>query len=240
MAVSTISLYASPPSSVCSAPHQISPHASYDFDFGSRSSSPASTATASTSARPMIGGLSCLFSSSVAVKHVPLTSFSGGDEDELKELGSSFSYSYSPSKFGGSWKRDRDHQIQSPVSVFQCPVSCSSSMGTVRGASRSSAGGLFEGFVRSALGSSCLDYDSTGVRLRGGGGEIDGGGSSGVVDELTFNLEDTFVEGCSGFEFEPYAKKLLMSAQLRHKIFCEEFVIKAFCEAEKAHRGQVC
>ncbi|XP_058784689.1 probable GTP diphosphokinase RSH2, chloroplastic [Vicia villosa] len=68
---------------------------------------------------------------------------------------------------------------------------------------------------------------------------IDGGGSSGVVDELTFNLKDTVVEGCFGFEFEPYAKKLLMSAQLRHKIFCEEFVIKAFCEAEKAHRGQM-
>ncbi|CAK8560454.1 unnamed protein product [Lathyrus sativus] len=236
MAVSTISLYASPPSSVCSAPHQISPHASYDFDFGSRSSSPASTA--STSAKPMIGGLSCLFSSSAAVKHVPLaSSFSGGDEDELKELGSSFSYS--PSKFGGSWKRDYQNQIQSPVSVFQCPVSCGSSMGTVR-SSRSSAGGFFEGFVRSALGSSCLDYDTTGVRLRGGGGgEFDGGSSSGLVDELTFNLEDTFVEGCFGFEFEPYAKKLLMSAQLRHKIFCEEFVIKAFCEAEKAHRGQM-
>jgi GTP pyrophosphokinase len=26
---------------------------------------------------------------------------------------------------------------------------------------------------------------------------------------------------------------------LRHKIFCEDFVVKAFYEAEKAHRGQV-
>lgn len=234
MAVSTIALYASPPSSVCSAPYPINSHA-YDFEFGSRSSSPASTATASTSAKPVIGGLSCLFSSPTIVKHVPLSSsFSGGgEEDELKELSSSFSYSYSPSKFG-SWKRD--HQIQSPVSVFQCPVSCSNSMGTSRSAAagKSSSGGLFDGFVRSALGSSCLDYDSTGVRFRGAGGDTDGG-----VDELTFNLEDTFVEGCFGFEFEPYAKKLLMSAQLRHKIFCDEFVIKAFCEAEKAHRGQM-
>lgn len=230
MAVSTIALYASPPSSVCSAPYQINSHASYDFEFGSRSSSPASTATASTSAKPVIGGLSCLFSSPTVMKHVPLSSsFSGGgEEDELKELSSSFSYSYSysPSKFGSSWKRD--HQIQSPVSVFQYPVSCSSSMGASRSTAKSSTGGF--GFVRSALGSSCLDYDSTGVRFRGG----DGG-----VDELTFNLEDTFVEGCFGFEFEPYAKKLLMSAQLRHKIFCDEFVIKAFCEAEKAHRGQM-
>jgi len=79
--------------------------------------------------------------------------------------------------------------------------------------------------VRNALGS-CLDYD------------LDAGDSSAaLVDELTFNLEDNFVEG--GFHFEPYAKKLLLGAQLRHKIFCEEFVIKAFCEAEKAHRGQV-
>jgi ppGpp synthetase/RelA/SpoT-type nucleotidyltranferase len=108
-------------------------------------------------------------------------------------------------------------------------------MGTSRSAAgKNSSGGLFDGFVRSALGSSCLDYDSTGVRFRGAGGDTDGG-----VDELTFNLEDTFVEGCFGFEFEPYAKKLLMSAQLRHKIFCDEFVIKAFCEAEKAHRGQM-
>ena len=75
------------------------------------------------------------------------------------------------------------------------------------------------------MGSSCLDYD------------LDAGDSSAMVDELTFNLEDNFVEG--GFHFEPYAKKLLLGAQMRHKIFCEEFVIKAFCEAEKAHRGQV-
>lgn len=240
MAVSTIALYASPPSSVCSTPHQIN----YDFELGSRSSSPATTATAaSTSGKSVMGGLSCLFSSPTVVKHVPFTSsFSGGgggDEDELKELSSSFSYSFSPTKFGGSWKRDH-----SPVSVFQCPVSCSSSIGagTVRSGRGSTGGGFFDGFVRSALGSSCLEYDSNGVRLRGGGGggECDGvGGDSGIVDELTFNLDDTFVEGCVGIEIEPYAKKLLMNAQLRHKIFCEEFVIKAFCEAEKAHRGQM-
>lgn len=243
MAVSTIALYASPPSSVCSTPHpcQINAHASYDFELGSRSSSPTSTATASTSQKPVIGGLSCLFSSpAAAVKHAPLSSsFSGAvEEDELKELSSSFSYS--PSKFGGSsWKRD-----QSPVSVFHGPVSCSSSssvrssrssttpvrIGCERGTGTS---GFFDGFVRSALGSSCLDYDSRSLNVRGG--DLDVGASSGLVDELTFNLEDTFVEGGC----EPYAKKLLLGAQLRHKIFCEEFVIKAFCEAEKAHRGQM-
>jgi hypothetical protein len=56
---------------------------------------------------------------------------------------------------------------------------------------------------------------------------------------LAFNLEDTFVKGCFGFEIEHKAKKLLISAQLRHTIFYDEFVVKAFCEAEKAHTGQV-
>ena len=35
------------------------------------------------------------------------------------------------------------------------------------------------------------------------------------------------------------SRELLLGAQLRHKIFCEDFVVKAFHEAEKAHRGQV-
>ncbi|XP_027334047.1 probable GTP diphosphokinase RSH2, chloroplastic isoform X2 [Abrus precatorius] len=235
MAVSTIALYASPPSSVCSTPYpcQINAHASYDFELGSRSSSSATATTTSTSQKPVMGGLSCLFSSPApAVKHAPLSSsFSGaGEEDELKELSSSFSYS--PSKFGGSsWKRD-----QSPVSVFHGPVSCSSTRSSTPVRIRCERGGtcgLFDGFVRNALGSSCLDYDSPSFSVRGG--DLDAGDSSALVDELTFNLEDAFVEG----GFEPYAKKLLLGAQLRHKIFCEEFVIKAFCEAEKAHRGQV-
>ncbi|MED6221365.1 putative GTP diphosphokinase rsh2, chloroplastic [Stylosanthes scabra] len=248
MAVSTIALYASPPSSVCSTPHpcQINAHGSCDFDMGSRSTS---SSTASTSQKPVMGGLSCLFSSPApaAVKHIPLSGFSGagedhgggrGDELNLKELGSSFSYS--PSKFGGSsWKRDH----HSPVSVFNGPVSCSSTVGSssnlrstpssVRiggGSERGGTSGLFDGFVRNALGS-CLDYDSTSFNVGG----LDEGDSSALADELTFNLEDTFMDG----GFEPYAKKLLLGAQLRHKIFCEEFVIKAFCEAEKAHRGQV-
>ncbi|KAA8540241.1 hypothetical protein F0562_024196 [Nyssa sinensis] len=38
---------------------------------------------------------------------------------------------------------------------------------------------------------------------------------------------------------DPYAKDLLLGAQLRHKIFCDDFVVKAFYEAEKAHRGQM-
>lgn len=238
MAVSTIALYASPPSSVCSTPHpcQINAHASYDFELASRSSSPPSQSAAASTANSqkpaVMGGLSCLFSSTAVTKHhhSPLTA---GEElghhlrgDELKEFGSSFSYS--PSKFGGSsWKRD-----QSPVSVFHGPVSCSSS--SVGSSSRSGTSGLFDGFVRNAFGS-CLDYDPSSSKVVGGGDLDVGASSSGLVDELPFDLEDTFVEG----GFEPYAKKLLLGAQLRHKIFCEEFVIKAFCEAEKAHRGQV-
>lgn len=253
MVVPTIALYASPPSSVCSTPHpcQINAHATYDFDVGSRSSSPASS-TASTSQKPVVGGLSCLFSSH-SVKHASSSSsFSAGGEelgslwhDRGEELSGSFRYS--PSKFNGaSLSRD-----QSPVSVFQGPVSCSSSgvSGSARSPptriarEKSSSGdinlqnsyrggssGLFNGFVRGALGSSCVDYDSPSFEVRG---EV--GSSTALVDELTFNMEDGFLESNS----EPYAKDLLLAAQSRHKIFYEEFVVKAFYEAEKAHRGQV-
>ena len=257
MAVPTIALYASPPSSVCSTPHpcQINGHATYDFELSSRSSSSASTA--STSQKPVVGGLSCLFSSH-SLKHASSSSsFSGGGEElgslwhdrseELKELSSSFRYS--PSKFNGvSIGRD-----QSPVSVFQGPVSCGSS--GVSGSTRSppmriarekssgevnlqnsfrgGSSGLFNGFVRGALGSSCIDYDTRSFGVRGD--DLDVGSSAALLDELTFNIEDGFSESNS----KPYAKDLLLAAQLQHKIFCDEFVVKAFYEAEKAHRGQV-
>lgn len=248
MAVPTIALYASPPSSVCSTPH-----ATYDFELSSRSSSPAPS-TASTSQKPVVGGLSCLFSS----HSVKSSSFSGGGEElgslwhdrgeELKELSSS--YRYSPSKFNGACL-SRD---QSPVSVFQGPVSCSSSgvSGSARSPptriarEKSSSGdinlqnsfrggssGLFNGFVRGALGSSCIDYDSPSFEVPADVSDV--GSSTALVDELTFNMDDGFLE-CNS---EPYAKDLLLSAQSRHKIFCEEFVVKAFYEAEKAHKGQV-
>ncbi|KAF3452027.1 hypothetical protein FNV43_RR08123 [Rhamnella rubrinervis] len=259
MAVPTIALYVSPPSSVYSTPHpcQINAHATYDFELGSRSSSPAPS-TASTSQKPVVGGLSCLFSSH-SVKHASSSSSfsSGGEElgslwhdrgEELKELSSSFRYS--PSKFNGACL-SRD---QSPVSVFQGPVSCSSS--GVSGSSRSpptriareksssgdinlqnsfrgGSSGLFNGFVRGALGSSCIDYDSPSFELPADVSDV--ASSTVLVDELTFNMDDGFLE-CNS---EPYAKDLLLSAQSRHKIFCEEFVVKAFYEAEKAHRGQM-
>ncbi|KAL5755562.1 hypothetical protein ACOSQ2_020308 [Xanthoceras sorbifolium] len=48
-------------------------------------------------------------------------------------------------------------------------------------------------------------------------------------------MEDSLAD----VELQSYAKEFLVAAQLRHKIFCEDFVIKAFYEAEKAHRGQM-
>lgn len=231
--VSTIALYGSPASSVCSTPHscQINGHASHDLELGSRSSSSSSSNTASTSQKPVVmGGLSCLFSSPT-VKHASLSSFSENiiseRGEEFKELSSSFSYSSSKLP-GSSWKKD-----QSPISVFQGPISCSSSSSSVvvggdvnyESSIRSGTSGLFDGFVRNALGS-CLDYDPPSFEVSHGGD---------LEDELTFDLEGAFVEG----SVEPYARELLLGAQLRHKIFHEEVVIKAFYEAEQAHRGQV-
>ncbi|CAN1286776.1 Probable GTP diphosphokinase RSH3, chloroplastic [Linum perenne] len=225
----TIALYASPPTTT---PHPCSING-HDFELNPRSSTSASAS--SSSHRSQIGGLSCLFSS----PGVKRSSFSGDREelgslwhdrvDDLKELGSS-SFRRSSSKYGGgSMKKE-----SSPVSVFHAPMSCSNSPPSTRLARERNGGGgggdlvcfpssirsgssrLFDGFVTHALGS-CVDYDA--------------------ADELTFNMEDSYVK--TNDDHEPYVKELLLGAQLRHKIFCEEFVIKAFYEAEKAHRGQV-
>ncbi|XP_026658498.1 probable GTP diphosphokinase RSH2, chloroplastic isoform X2 [Phoenix dactylifera] len=253
MSVPAIVFYASAPSGVCSSPHysfQIgSSHGSPDYELNSRlpaSSTTVTTASLGSGQKPVLGGLSCLFSSP-STRYAPsaaTSSFAGGDDlgllgrDRSDELGSSFSYSpYSSSV------RGRD---LSPVSVFQGPGSCSGSIGMAVGCSsrsppclRSSRewnGGdlragrerLFNGFVRNA--SSCLDYDSTSFPMPGGGGGID-------VEEFPLNAEEGLGE--LGPNCEPYARELLSGAQLRHKIFKEDFVVKAFYEAEKAHRGQV-
>lgn len=245
MAVPTIALYASPPSSVCSATNQINAHTTYDFDLSSRSSaSTSSTAAAPSSQKQIIGGLSCLFSSS--------SEMGSYRSEELKELSSSFGYAYSSSKLCGSsssLKRD-----QSPVSVFQGPVSCSGncsysysrSSPPIRTAREKGdvnvnfhiffkgSSGLFNGFVRNALGS-CVDYDSSSFRVHNDDAGLNVGSSASLIDELTFNMEDNIVEG----NLDTYAKEFLANAQLKHKIFREDFVIKAFYEAEKAHRGQM-
>lgn len=243
----TIALYASPPSSVCSTPYpcQINAHASYDFDLNSRSSSPASS-SASPSLKPIVGGLSSLFSSQT-VRHACSSCL--GEEigslwhDRSEDLGSSYSYSKSPS-LGSSLKRE-----QSPVSVFQAPVSCSSSGGSSRsspmwigrerpidlymqGSIRAGHSGLLSGFVGKAL-NSCINYDSPSFQMHNRSLDVDS--SAVLLDELTFNMEDNFDET----KAEPYARDLLLDAQVRHKIFCEDFVVKAFYEAEKAHRGQM-
>ncbi|KAL5822359.1 hypothetical protein ACOSQ4_020259 [Xanthoceras sorbifolium] len=240
MAVPAIALYASPPSSVCSTTHQINAHTTYDFELSSaRSSSSASspsTTSATPSQKPVVGGLSCLFSSP---PEMGCHSHSHSRGEELKELSSSFGYLKFSGCGGGacssSLKRD-----QSPVSVFQGPVSSGSysrSSPPIRISrekidasvnyqnSLKGTNGLFTGFVRNALGS-CVDYDSPSFRVEEHGG---------LADELTFNMEDSLAD----VELQSYAKEFLVAAQLRHKIFCEDFVIKAFYEAEKAHRGQM-
>ncbi|XP_051135338.1 probable GTP diphosphokinase RSH3, chloroplastic [Andrographis paniculata] len=231
MAVPTIALYAPPPSSMCSAPHQISPHASYDFDVNGRSTSSAS---ATSSQKNLIGGLSCLFSS-VPVKSA---SYSAGVEelsslwhDRTEELGSSFRCSsLSPSK--------RDQAQQSPVSVLQGPnnsIGARSRSPTMRisadfSSIRSGSGGMFNGFARHAL-SSCVDYESSPLTLDDNDVDL----SSSSTEELPFTMEDHFVE----LNLPPYAKDLLSDAQSRHPIFRHDLVVKAFFEAEKAHRGQM-
>lgn len=218
MAVSTIALYASPPSSVCSTPHpcSINSHSSsYDFDLNGRSPSTSSQSTSSSSQRPIIGGLSCLLKHSSSSPNEDFQKVGIDDHHHhYSNLSSSFRYS-NCSSLSSSLKRDH----HSPVSVLQGPVSVSSSCNNVVSGSFSGSSSfrinnstnvLLNGFVRNSLGS-CLDHD---------------------VEELTFNMEDHFVF-CDGVE------ELLASAQSRHKIFYEDFVIKAFYEAEKAHRGQV-
>lgn len=238
MAVSTIALYASPPSSVCSAPHQISSHASYDFDVNGRATS-STSASASPSQKPLIGGLSCLFSS----PPLKSASYSAGAEelgslrhDRTEELGSSFRYS----SLSSSLKRDQAHH--SPVSVLQGlgnsigtssrspPMRMSADFSSIR----SGSGGMFTGFVRHALGS-CVDYDPLPLALDVKDFDLSSSSNALSTDELTFNMEDNFVE----LDLPPYAKDLLSDAQSRHSIFRDDFVIKAFHEAEKAHRGQM-
>ncbi|KAL0429934.1 UNVERIFIED_CONTAM: putative GTP diphosphokinase RSH2, chloroplastic [Sesamum radiatum] len=219
MTVPTIALYASP-SSVCSAPHQISSNASYDLDVNSRSTSSAS---ASPSQRAVAGGLTCLFSTPT----IKSASYATGAEelgslwhDRTEESGSSFRYS----SLSSSWKRDQVHQ--SPVSVLQGP---SSSIGL---GSRSPNRRISADFssIRYLSG----DYDSSPLALDIK--DFDLSSSSNVMsnDELTFNMEDNLLE----LDLPSYAKDLLSDAQSRHLVFRDDFVVKAFYEAEKAHRGQ--
>ncbi|KAL0743690.1 hypothetical protein Bca4012_085203 [Brassica carinata] len=199
----SIGIYASPPSSVCSTPHQIT---ASDFNLST-----------SPSQKPILvvgGGLSSLFSAKAddfsSLRH-------DHRSEDYKDLSFTSSFSYSPARF--SYHRREHHQ--SPVSVLHGPVSCSCSppMRSFHSSYRvGGANGLFNRFVTKAVGS-CVDYDL----------------GSSSSDELTFPMED----GCGVDTKQPYARDLLRRAQLRHKIFEDESVIKAFYEAEIAHRGQM-
>lgn len=229
MAVSTIALYASPPTStINTTPYtcSISSNSSHDFEINTRSSSSTST---SSSQKPIIGGLSSLFSSS-SVKHATSSTYSGVVDDlrheKVEDLTSSFAYS--PYNSLNSFAK----RELSPVSVFQGPVSASSSPGLRIGRDGGdfigsgwigSSNGLFSGFIGRAV-ASCVDYDSPRFEMSNYGCD--------QVDELTFNMEDSFVDS-------NYAKDLLLNAQLKHEIFYDDVVVKAFYEAEKAHRGQM-
>ncbi|XP_065019999.1 probable GTP diphosphokinase RSH2, chloroplastic [Musa acuminata AAA Group] len=252
MSVPAIALYASPPSGVCSTHHHHScqitaSHSSTDLDLNPRAAAPvasssASSAAAAVSQKPIVGGLSRIFSSTApaaaASRHVSASGFVSTDElgsfrhDRSDDLGSLYSYSLSSSPFKG-----REH---SPVSVFQGPVTCSGSGSSkspplvrtprewMGGDWRTGKDRLFKGFIRNAL-SPCLVYDSPSFSTPNGG--------TVPVEELPFGLDDSMID--TETTCEPYAQELLAGAQARHKIFHEEIVLKAFYEAEKAHKGQM-
>lgn len=102
---------------------------------------------------------------------------------------------------------------RSPSSAFRSPVSCSSS----------TSNGVKSLPIKIGRESpnrrSYLSYDS--VSLRSSQPSV-------MIDELPFDMDFT-----SGLCLD-----LLHDAQTRHKIFRDELVVKAFYEAERAHRGQ--
>ncbi|KAJ8491434.1 hypothetical protein OPV22_013155 [Ensete ventricosum] len=252
MSVPAIALYASPPSGVCSTHHHscqiTASHSSTDFDLNPRSAAPAASSSAASSAaaavsqKPIVGGLSRIFSSTApaaaASRHVSASGFVSTDElgsfrhDRSDDLGSLYSYSLSSSPF-----KCREH---SPVSVFQGPVTCSRTGSSkspplartprewMGGDWRTGKDRLFKGFIRNAL-SPCLVYDSPSFSTPNDG--------TVSVEELPFGLDDSMND--TETTCEPYARELLAGAQARHKIFHEEIVLKAFYEAEKAHKGQM-
>ncbi|KAG6520924.1 probable GTP diphosphokinase RSH2, chloroplastic [Zingiber officinale] len=219
---------------VCSTAHnscQIA--ASADFDLNPRASSvaPSSSAAAAAAAaagshKPIVGGLSRIFSASAGSHAADLGSFR---HDRSDELGSSYTYSPSPFKC----------REPSPVTVFRGPASCSGSGSSksppfvrtprewMGGDRRTGKDRPFKGFTRNAI-SSCLDYASPDF--------ISSSRNTVDVEELPFGLDTSVIDSPN---YDPYAMELLAGAQSRHKIFCEEIIIKAFYEAERAHRGQM-
>lgn len=105
-----------------------------------------------------------------------------------------------------------------------------------------SSGLLLNGFVGHGLGTDVDYYDSPTFQANNSptfheNSDVDSSsfGASVMVDELPFKMDDGFVESDSELGAN---KELLLGAQLRHKVFYEDVVVKAFYEAEKAHGGQ--
>ncbi|KAH9320639.1 hypothetical protein KI387_015278, partial [Taxus chinensis] len=219
---SSMVLYASPPSAVCSTPHPCQSTSSFlgDHDLHGRH--------CSTVPKSKIGGLSCLFGTQ-SIKHTAClandgldtsslsSSFSSGmsrrasyndlgnlrhGETRCEDLASSYSSSYT------SVACSLKVREQSPVSVFHGPRSCGTNSIRSPPGRRDShqkwegfkmaRDGCFLNFVQSAVGSPCLDYElSTHVtenpQMCPDGSLVDSSPST-LDEEFTFNIEGTFVE----------------------------------------------
>lgn len=245
MPVPAVALSAIAPGGVCFSSRSTSHGSSLDYEQNARfssCSSPAVSSSSTCSRKPMQGGLSCLFSSSPSARLAPTTASTSLNDEHSSlchdnELGSSYSYSPCSSSI-----KCREH---SPVSVFQSLASCSSRSSPLLRIPRDSnrVVDLRAGFqedrkrepsrkrevLPGALGS-YLNYDSPSLPVSGGVGSVN-------AEDLPFDFEESLGE--LGTSVEPYANELLAGAQSRHKIFTDEFVVKAFYEADKAHKGQV-
>ncbi|GJN03696.1 hypothetical protein PR202_ga21168 [Eleusine coracana subsp. coracana] len=230
MSVPAIAVYTSPPGAVCAPPeHEPSPRGSTPC---AAAASPSPGGSSHRHHAAVSGGLSCLFSSPSAAPrataHDELGALWHDRSDEASIGGSGYScpQSSSPSPF-----KLRDHFHRSPVPLFHSPASSpasrSPSVSWLAGRERER---LFSSIVRNALGS-CIDYAPvTSLPL--------GVAAAAGVDaaELAFELDENLSEAEPSCE--PYARDLLAGAQARHRIFRDELVVKAFFEAERAHRGQ--
>ncbi|XP_065016512.1 probable GTP diphosphokinase RSH2, chloroplastic isoform X2 [Musa acuminata AAA Group] len=245
MPVPAVALSAIAPGGVCFSSRSTSHGSSLDYEQNARfssCSSPAVSSSSTCSRKPMQGGLSCLFSSSPSARLAPTTASTSLNDEHSSlchdnELGSSYSYSPCSSSI-----KCREH---SPVSVFQSLASCSSRSSPLLRIPRDSnrVVDLRAGFqedrkrepsrkrevLPGALGS-YLNYDSPSLPVSGGVGSVN-------AEDLPFDFEESLGE--LGTSVEPYANELLAGAQSRHKIFTDEFVVKAFYEADKAHKGQM-
>ena len=233
-------VYTSPPPGAAFAPPELEP--------SSRGPAPCAAAAASPPAaashrHALAGGLSCLFSSPSAAPrataaHDELGALWHDRSDDPAVLTGGFGgggYSYPQSSSSPLAFKLRDHLLRIPAPLFHSPASASPASRSPSVSASWLAGRdrdrLFSSFVRNALGS-CIDYApvaSVPPRVPAAAG-VD-------AAELAFELD----ENLSGAEppCEPYAHDLLAAAQARHGIFRDELVVKAFFEAERAHRGQV-